>query len=269
MTFERIFYHGIVFRWLIFGTKSEGLSGNTIPHSQHLFHFVSCNYLFNCTIFQFNPHCATNVLRCYKVESTFFGLVTQLDQTRASLLTRVITLDILEGFSVANFIIFGVLCNILANHLPECSTKPHLGLAPLEITLSSIFRLFSPIKPYQIPSFITLKYKSSDLLTLKKKWFIRFLKQLLIYHKENSLKIVELFSISQDWPRSRKSMQAEEEDSSKNKQNFKDWKKPRHSRRSSSHRGVLTVIEGVLASLKPRPASGMAAWPSRAVVAKV
>ena len=167
MTFERIFYHGIVFRWLIFGTKSEGLSGNTIPHSQHLFH-LSCNHFFNCTIFQFNPHCATNVLRCYKVESTFFGLVTQLDQTRASLLTRVITLDILEGFSVANFIIFGVLCNILANHLPECSTKPHLGLAPLEITLLSIFRLFSPIKPYQIPSFITLKYKSSDLLTLKK-----------------------------------------------------------------------------------------------------
>ena len=161
-------YHGIVFRWLIFGTKSEGLSGNTIPHSQHLFHFVSCNYLFNCTIFQFNPHCATNVLRCYKVESTFFGLVTQLDQTRASLLTGVITLDILEGFSVANFIIFGVLCNILANHLPECSTKPHLGLAPLEITLSLIFGLFSSIKSYQIPSFITLKYKSSDLLTLKK-----------------------------------------------------------------------------------------------------
>ena len=103
---------------------------------------------------------------------------------------------------------------------------------------------------------------------IEKKWFIRFFKQLFIYHKENSLKIVELFSISQDWPRSRKSMQAEE-DSSKNKQNFKDWKKPRHSRRSSSHRGVLTVIEGVLASLKPRPASGMAAWPSRAVVAKV
>ena len=125
------------------------------------------------------------------------------------------------------------------------------------------------VKSNQFDSFITLEIESSDLFTLKKIWFIRFLKRLFIYHKENSSNIVELFSISQDWPRSRKSMQAEEEDSSKNKQNFKDWKKPRHSRRSSSHRGVLTVIEGVLASLKPRPASGMAAWPSRAVVAKV